>query len=119
MADEVANSKSSKSSSAVDLATIIGLIAGFGLITAAIVLGGDGLAFVNPPSILIVIGGTLAVTSMCFSPAEMLGSLGIIGKTFFHTSRDPSDAAMQVLEISEMARKKGILSLQNTLESLE
>jgi chemotaxis protein MotA len=119
MADEVANSKSSKSSSAVDLATIIGLIAGFGLITAAIVLGGDGLAFLNPPSMLIVIGGTLAVTSMCFTLREMAGSMGILGKAFFYSSRDPSDAAMQVLEISDMARKNGVLSLQNMLDSLK
>ena len=119
MADEVADSKASKPSSAVDLATIIGLIAGFGLITAAISLGSDGLAFVNPPSILIVVGGTLAVTSMCFTLKEMAGSLGIVGKTFFYSSRDPSDAAMQVLEISEIARKKGVLSLQNMLDTLK
>ena len=56
MADEIADSKASKSSSTLDLTTTIGLIAGFGLVTSAIVLGGDGLAFVNPPSMLIVIG---------------------------------------------------------------
>ena len=119
MADVVADSKASKPSSSIDLATIIGLVAGFGLITSAIILGGDALAFINPPSILIVIGGTLAVTSMCFTLKEMAGSLGVIGKTFFYSSRDTSDAAMQVLEISEMARKKGVLSLQNMLESLK
>jgi chemotaxis protein MotA len=119
MADVVADSKANKPSSTMDLATIIGLIAGFGLITSAIILGGDALAFINPPSILIVIGGTIAVTSMCFTLKEMAGSLGVIGKTFFYSSLDTSDAAMQVLEISEMARKKGVLSLQNMLESIK
>lgn len=119
MADVVADSKANKPSPTMDLATIIGLIAGFGLITSAIILGGDALAFINPPSILIVIGGTIAVTSMCFTLKEMAGSLGVIGKTFFYSSLDTSDAAMQVLEISEMARKKGVLSLQNMLESIK
>jgi chemotaxis protein MotA len=119
MADEVADSKASKPGSTVDLTTIIGLIAGFSLITAAVVLGGDALAFVNPPSILIVIGGTMAVTSMCFTPTDLAGSFGVIGKTFFYSSRDPTDAAMQVLEISEIARKQGVLSLQNTLDTLK
>jgi chemotaxis protein MotA len=119
MADEVAENKVPKPSSTMDLATIIGLIAGFGLISSAIILGGDPLAFVNPPSILIVIGGTLAVTSMCFTLKEMAGSLGVISKTFFYSSFDASDAAMQVLELSEMARKKGVLSLQNMVDSLK
>lgn len=119
MADEVADNKASKPSSSMDLATIIGLIAGFGLITSAIILGGDGLAFINPPSILIVIGGTLAVTSMCFTLKEMAGALSVIGNSFFYSTFDASDAAMQVLEISEMARKKGVLSLQNMMDSLK
>ena len=40
-------------------------------------------------------------------------------KTFFYSTFDASDAAMQVLELSEMARKKGVLSLQNMVDSLK
>ncbi len=60
-------SRTGKSKSGLDLATLIGLISGFGLIIAAIFLGGNPASFINPPSILIVIGGTLAITTMCFS----------------------------------------------------
>ncbi len=38
----------------MDLATIIGMVAGFGLVSAAIVLGGSPLAFIDPASVLIV-----------------------------------------------------------------
>jgi chemotaxis protein MotA len=41
----------------LDLATIIGLLAAFGLIVAAIILGGSPGSFINIPAILIVIGG--------------------------------------------------------------
>ena len=85
MADEAAGNKASKPSTGIDLATIIGLIAGFGLISSAIILGGDPLAFINPPSILIVIGGTIAVTSMCFTLKEMSGSASVIAKSFFYS----------------------------------
>ena len=44
----------------MDIATVIGIIAGFGLIFMAIVLGGSPLIFVNVPSMIIVIGGTMA-----------------------------------------------------------
>ena len=119
MANEVASSKAGKPSSGLDLATLVGLIAGFGLISSAIILGGDPLAFINPPSILIVIGGTIAVTSMCFTIREMTGALKIIAKSFFYSTYQASDAALQMLEISEMARKKGVLSLQNMMDSLK
>ena len=119
MANENADIQVDPASSSIDLTTIIGLLSGFGLITSAILLGGDPGSFINPPSILIVIGGTIAVTSMCFSVKEIAQSLKVIGKTFFYASRDPSDAAIQVLQIAEMARGQGVLSLQNIMDTLE
>jgi chemotaxis protein MotA len=107
-----------KSRSSVDIATIFGLISAFCLVSTAIFLGGDPATFINPPSILIVFGGTLAITTMCFTIPEMLRGLKVIGKAFFYSSRDPSDAATQVLQMAEIARRKGVLTLQNDLESL-
>lgn len=104
---------------AMDLATIIGLVAGFGLVISAIIVGGSPESFVNIPSILIVIGGTFAVTTMCFSLQEMMRSMKVIAKTMSHTSRDPSEAAIQVLKIAELARRQGVLSLQGVTEQLK
>ena len=108
-----------KSKSGVDLATLVGLISGFGLVISAIFLGGNPASFINPPSILIVIGGTLAVTSMCFSVQEMTHTTTVIGKAFFYNARDPSEAAIQVLQVAELARRQGVLSLQNILPPLK
>ena len=38
-------------------------------------------------------------------------------KTLFKTTRDPSDAAIHVLQIAETARRQGVLSIQAVLES--
>ena len=103
----------------LDLATVVGLLSGFGMIAAAIFLGGSPGSFINPPSILIVVGGTLAVTTACFSVPEMLRTARVAMKTALHSSRDPSDAAVQVLRIAELARKKGVLALQHSLDSME
>lgn len=46
----------------MDLATIIGMIAGAVVIGIAIMLGGSFSQFVDIPSVLIVIGGGLAAT---------------------------------------------------------
>lgn len=101
-----------------DVATVIGLVCGFGLIGAAIFMGGQPASFVNLPGILIVFGGTFAVTTMCFSFAEVARTARVLSKTVFYSSRDPSESAIHVLKIAEMARRQGVLSLQGVLSSL-
>ena len=51
----------------MDIATLVGLLGGFGIVVAAIVTGGDPGVFVNPPSLLIVIGGSIFVVLMKFT----------------------------------------------------
>lgn len=117
MAESGANARVGSARSSLDLATVIGLVCGFGLITTAIVLGGSPGSFINIPSILIVIGGTLAVTTACFSLVEIGRTARVMTKTLFRTTRDPSDAAIHVLQIAETARRQGVLSIQAVLES--
>ena len=105
-------------STTFDFATVFGLIAAAGLIIIAIVLGGSPGAFIDTRSVLIVIGGTLAVTTVCFSFEEMVKTAGVIVRTIFRVSREPSEAAIQVLQLAQMARRRGVLSLQDILDSL-
>ena len=102
-----------------DLATILGILIAFGLIIAAIALGGTASSFFNLPAVLIVLGGTFAVTTICFSFQEIGRTFGVINKTIFHSTRDPVDAAVQVMQIAQMARRFGVLSLQDVLDSLK
>lgn len=103
----------------VDAATILGLTAGFGLLAVAIVLGGSPGSFVNMPSVLIVVGGTLAITTASFSLGDMGRTFRVSLKTFTRVNRDPTRAAYQVLQIAEMARKQGVLALQNVLGAIQ
>ena len=43
----------------MDLATLIGLIGAFGIVMTSIILGGSAGTFVNTPSLLVVLGGTI------------------------------------------------------------
>ena len=119
MAEDVVPLHIRRVRSVMDLATITGLVSAFGLVAAAIYLGSSPSTFINVPSVLIVVGGTLAVTTTCFSLREMGRTFRVVMKTVFHSSRDPSDAAIQVLRIAEMARKQGVLALQNILGSIQ
>lgn len=113
------DTQAAKPRSAMDLATVVGLVCGFAMIGMAIFLGGSPESFINPPSVLIVIGGTLAVTTACFSILEMSRTLRVVTKTFFYSSRDPTEAATQILQTAELARKQGVLALQNVIGSMQ
>ena len=52
-----------------DGATVLGLAGGLLLVVLAIGLGGSASAFFNIPGLLIVVGGTFAVTTVCFTSA--------------------------------------------------
>ncbi len=97
----------------MDFATLIGLLAGFGLIGTAIVLGGTPLAFVDLPAILIVFGGTFAMTIVSFSLDDVMRATSAVFKSLFQTAFDPGVAATQILELAEVARHKGALALES------
>ena len=97
----------------MDIATVVGIVAGFGLIVVSILMGGVPGIFVNIPSIIIVFGGTLASTLINYPLREVLGVLGPIRNAFFHEERDPADLIKKLVEFATIARKEGILALEN------
>ena len=106
-------------SGGLDLATVLGLIGGFTLIAAAVVLGGSVTAFIDGPSILIVLGGTFAVTSVSFSWEEVVTAQRTIFHALFRHTADPTEAAEQSLQVAERVRKNGPMELQNMLPKLD
>ncbi len=97
----------------MDIATIVGMLAGSAVVFIAIFLGGDILVFVNVPSILIVIGGGLAATVIRFPLAGVFSALGIGGRiAFTHKKTDPRQMIEQITELAEVVRKKGPLGLE-------
>ena len=78
----------------------------------AIALGGSASAFLNFPGLLIVIGGTLAVTTMSFTVADVGRTFAVLRSTVFYRERDPQDGAYTMLELADFCRKQGVLRLQ-------
>ncbi|MFV3074496.1 motility protein A [Niveispirillum fermenti] len=96
----------------LDLATVLGLSSGFLLVLGALLLGGRVAAFIDIPSILIVVGGTTAVTTISFSPSDMRAALRALGRTMVAHTSDPQAAARTALSLAEHVRANGPLSLQ-------
>lgn len=96
----------------IDIATLFGIVGAFALIAAAIVLGGSPFAFVDLPSIFIVLGGTFGVTTACYSFRDIGTAFRVVLSTVFHHSREPSAAALHVLQLAQVSRRKGLLALE-------
>ncbi len=96
-----------------DLSTLLGIGLAFAMIMAAILFSGSGAAYIDFPSALIVLGGTLAIVIACYSFDEFLSTFEAVGKTVLHNLPDLRDEVEKLLNLSDLARKNGILSLQN------
>jgi chemotaxis protein MotA len=103
----------------MDLATIFGIVIGFGLIIASLVMGGSPAVFINLPSALIVIGGTIGATLINYPLKNVIGVIGVIKNTFFYKLDSPSKIIDQFLEYAQKARKEGILSLEPVLKEID
>lgn len=95
----------------LDVTTFAGLLLGFALLGAAILLGDGGGSFVSLPSLLIVLGGTMAITFVSFSPGEVFRSVPIVISVMFRRPQDASKAALMTLKLADEARRKGHLGL--------
>ena len=102
----------------MDLATIVGLVAGVLLIVSAIVVGGAPLAFVDIPSVLIVIGGVTAVTFIMFPMRTVIGSIKVAVKAFREDTWNLDEIIDQMVSLSRLARTNGILALEDAEKEL-
>ena len=97
----------------MDIASLVGIIGAFGIVIAAMVTGGDIGVFVNVPSLLIVIGGSLFVVLMKFPLAHFLAVGKVVGKAFKFKSVKPEDIIAETVDLADAARKGGLLSLED------
>lgn len=99
--------------------TIIGLVAGFILFITAIVTTTDNyLMFLNFPSFLMVVGGTLAATMISFRGQYVIQAFRELLGIFIPMDIDQKSMQRQVESIMNWARilkQKGILGLQEEI----
>jgi chemotaxis protein MotA len=102
-------------------ATIIGLILGWFLMLLSIALGGlDKLyVFLDYPSILIVVGGAIASVLGAYPLSAFLQSANYLKIPFTAKEPDALQTIMQIVSLSETARREGLLSLENRMEEID
>ncbi len=96
----------------MDIATLVGMLGGFGVVIMAMVLGGGIGMFVDVPSTLIVIGGTIMVAMSKYPLGNFLGAGKTAAKVFMFKLDKPEELIEQIVELADAARKGGLLSLE-------
>lgn len=97
----------------MDLATLVGLIGATAIVMMAIVLGGSVPTFINIPSLLIVLIGTMMVVMVKFSMGQFVGAFGVAGRAFSNKLSAPEELIEKIVELANIARKEGMLALEN------
>ena len=107
----------------MDIATLGGLILAFAAMGGALFLmaghgGGHGSAvnlagFIDPPAILMVIGGACAVCLVGFPLSRVLSLAKTVKILFFRKKEDPGEIIDQLVRLAEVARRDGLLALES------
>ena len=103
----------------MDIATIIGIIAGFGLVVLSIATQEGALWFLSLTSLGIVFGGTVGATLINFPMKDVLTVFKVMTKVFTSTNLSYMETIDRLVSLAERARREGILAIERELETVE
>ena len=105
----------------MDISSLIGLLLAIGLILAAIMMaeGSQLSAFVDYPSLMVVVGGAFAAALICFPLASILKMPTVLMKVFLNKTPNVSGLIEQIVSLAETARRDGLLALEARVEDIE
>lgn len=99
----------------MDIATLLGIFIGIGLIIASILQNSGLDLFVSAPSVMIVLGGTFAATLVAYPVNELFRMLGHFIKVFITRKSDLYELMDTMVSICSIARKGGVLAIESKL----
>lgn len=103
----------------MDLATLLGIVLGLLLICGSIVSGGAGSSFVHFPSMMITLGGTLSALLITYPAKKVKETLAIAKKSFKAPDLDVTPWYNTVMELAKVAKRDGMLALEERLATID
>ena len=107
----------------MDIATLIGIIAGVAVFIFGVASGDYGFAglkyFFDKPSLIITIFGTLTSVLSSYTLPDFLDGLKSIKLAFKQNKEDEKQIIGSILDLSNVARKEGLLALEEASNGIE
>lgn len=100
----------------MDILSIIGVFVGVGaILTGSVLDGGDIGSLLNGPAFVIVFGGTFGATLLQFPPAVFVRSIRMLSWVVVPQKPDLKAQINKIVNWSFLARKEGLLGLENEI----
>ena len=106
----------------MDIASLVGLILGAVMVVFGILSSGGNIVedFMDLPSVIITIGGSLAGTLASHKLADFIGGLKRIGLAMKEPSvGDASEVISNIINLSNISRKEGLLALEEATHDMD
>ena len=103
----------------MDLGTVIGIVLIFALLLGSMVMGVGIGAYIDIPSVLIVIGGSIGALMISFKPTQMKAFTKVFMKAIKPGEEDVGALIKKRVEFATKARKDGILALESEVNNEE
>jgi Flagellar motor component len=104
----------------MDIVALIFIIGSFAALGIAFLMEGGSLsALVQPSALLIIFGGTVAVVGTSFPIAQLKKLPKVVKKAISNQKLDRVEILNTFMDLSNIARKEGLLALEHELEVRE
>ncbi|RMF06384.1 MAG: motility protein A [Candidatus Neomarinimicrobiota bacterium] len=103
----------------MDIATILGILSGVGLVIWSITQNSGLDIFINIPSAAIVVGGTFAATFVAYPMTDVLKVFGMVQKIFLFKAPDPKKLIATMVQLAELAKREGILAIEKEIKTIK
>ena len=96
----------------MDIATIFGFIATFGLFLGSILMGGSIMTFVNLPGLMVVVGGTIGVGFINYPVKRLLSAFSIAKNAFTYDTPDLKEQNEMIVDLFANGPLRQVLFLK-------
>lgn len=106
----------------MDIASLAGLLLGVAMCILGIVTSGGVEAFANfvdIPSVFVTIGGSMSSVLSSHKLPDFINGLKGISLPFQDKVVDPAQVIRQIIELSNVGRKEGLLALEEAANNIE
>ncbi|HMU83003.1 MAG TPA: MotA/TolQ/ExbB proton channel family protein [Leptospiraceae bacterium] len=104
----------------MEISTVLGLVGGFTVVLLTLLIeGGHVASFINFGALILILGGSVAVAVVSFSLKEVTAIPQYFMKAIFPPKENLKEMVELFVNLSERARREGLLSLEDDLSSFK
>lgn len=104
----------------MDIATILGLVVGIGAVLVSFIMEGGHLsALIQVPAMILVVFGTFGAATVTTSVKQLSNLPNLMKVALFEKKMDSPELIEVLFDLSQKARKNGLLSLEKDIDAIE